>query len=133
LTRWENPWLSGDIFTLAEVDAVAIFGGEISMGHVFDLDHPFESGIYFSVGNAVGANWGAGVGGGYAWNDIEGFAISADANLGDLSLTGFIDEQGRWNGGAASYGIGVGASISGGRTWTLSPRAIVEILQSHSE
>jgi RHS repeat-associated protein len=53
-----------DIFIGIEADLVGIFGIEGGAGIVFDTDNWSESGIYGTVGPAVGANVGIGVGGG---------------------------------------------------------------------
>ena len=117
--------LSGDIFTVADIDLVGLTGMEISIGQVLDLDHPLESGYYISFSNSTSASVGAAMGIGYVRREIEGKGASLDFNLKSISVTSLHDEQG-FNGASVTFGPGGGAAASYGQTWAISPRSVIE-------
>jgi hypothetical protein len=119
--------LSGDLFGTIELDVVTpLFGFEVSISAVLDLDHPLESGLNFSGGLAAGMNLGIGADAGYVVRDIEGQTpLTLDINAGPISLTVLTDDE-ELNGFVGSVGYGKGVSISSQKSVTLSPRAIID-------
>jgi len=103
-----DPRGLADIYLFGEVDGAIGIAGEISIGIVFDTDHPWQSGIFGSMGTGWGLSAGAAGGIGYAPRDIEGVSWGADANLGIVSLAPSWDATG-WNGGSVTWGPGLGA------------------------
>lgn len=121
----DTPLLSGDLFTIVDLDLTAIYGPEISFGSVFDLDQLLDSGWYFSFNESTGINVGAAVGAGWVAREIEGDGAALDVNLKVVSPTLLFDDQGT-NGAAFTVGPGWGASGSTGKTWTLSPNSLLK-------
>ncbi|MFC3815035.1 RHS repeat-associated core domain-containing protein [Lysobacter sp. GCM10012299] len=117
-----------DTFVYGEIDFVPVIGAEISGGLVIDWDTPMDSGLFVSPALAGGVNFGAALGAGHVTGDIEGDGESLDSNIVEYSPTVLIDDKGEIQGGAISIGPGIGASYSRGKTYTLSPNAILRAL-----
>lgn len=121
----------GDLYLGAQGELTALFGVSFGIGAVIDLDHPYESGIYFSPGMTCGINCGASVGVGYTPADVEGPSVNVDVSVGPISVTGsgmignldypYTTTQG---GGQIGVGVGFGASAGLGETYTLSPQGV---------
>jgi hypothetical protein len=118
-----------DIFIGGEIDLVGIFGIELGGGIIIDLDTPFDSGIYLSTAVAGGLNVGVGVGGGVVINgDLEGRALALDGNiLGGSGVIGVGEDGGVLVGG--SVGPGIGGSVSGGQTSSLSIQNVIDFFR----
>lgn len=115
-----------DVYVGIEIDLVKIIGIEISGGVVWDTDTPSESGLFGTIGPAIGDNIGASVGAGFALRDIEGVGpINGDINVGKVSGQVTSDEKGP-QGGGLSYGPGAGASLSRTDTGTVTFKEIKE-------
>jgi hypothetical protein len=115
-----------DIFVGGEIDLVGIFGIELGGGLVIDLDSPLDSGIFVSGGVGAGINVGAGVGGGLViGGDLEGEAVTLDVNFGAGSGIGGMGSDGSVVVGG-SYGPGIGGSVTGSSTGTLSIQDVID-------
>jgi RHS repeat-associated protein len=107
-----------DIFYGVEGDLVGVTGVEGGFGIVIDTDNLGESGLYGTIGPAVGANVGVSHGGGIV-NEVEGWSYSIDANVGVVSPVIVADNSG-FNGVAFGKGPGLGMSVSATYTGTYS-------------
>lgn len=114
----------GDIFAGVELDVVGIIGFEAGFGLVLDTDDLMNSGIYGTIGPAVGANVGIGVGAGIV-EEINEWSYGLDANIGAVSPT-FIGDKNGFNGMGLSGGIGAGLSASATYTETYSISEMVD-------
>jgi RHS repeat-associated protein len=108
-----------DVFFGYEVDAVGINGFEFGGGLVLDFDNFGDSGFYVNGGPGSGANFGYGLGGGFALREIEGWGTDVDISGGVASPVFLFDDQG-FNGLAAGVGPGKGVSFSATFTETYS-------------
>ena len=100
-----------EIFAVAEGEAAAVVGVDLSMLLTVDFSHGWESGLYKSQGPAFGLTAGVAYGGGFALRDVEGYSTNFDANVGDWSGTASWDDRG-FNSLAATVGPGIGAAFS---------------------
>jgi hypothetical protein len=123
--------LPGSLFLTLEFDLVGGQGFEGSISFVIDFEDILNSGLNFSGGEARGVNVGVAIGIGVVRGSLEGrMPLGVDVNLpGGLSAAIMTDEQGL-SGGSLSYGLGGGLSVSSQRSWTLSPRKIMNWVNS---
>jgi len=111
---------SGDVYVYGEIDLTGWLGIEPQLGFVYDIDHPLESGLFFTGSISAGINVGVAGGIGYHSGDLEGWGGGVDVNVPytPVSLQGGTDFDGNPY-GAVSLGVGAGASanISNSHTW----------------
>ena len=124
--------LSGTFFLGLDIDLVAINGIEFSIYIAIDFDDLLNSGLNFTGGISSGANVGVAVVIGYVRGSIEGYMpLGFDANIGKLPISVSIlsDEHGI-SGGSIGVGPGGGISLSSQYSWTLSPRKVLDWVNS---
>jgi RHS repeat-associated protein len=127
-THWVDPLGLFDAFILAEGDLVGIFGIEGGVGIVIDTDALGESGVFRTIGPAVGANAGAAIGGGFVKRDLEGWSYNIDANIKVVSAGAIFDDFG-WAGAFGGWGPGIGVSASATHTATYSVNDFIRDIQ----
>jgi hypothetical protein len=117
-----GTWIAWDLAVYLEFDGALGIGIEFAFGVVLDFDGialTDDSGVFGTWGGALGANGGVGISVGFAQRETEGMSWNGDVNLGKLAVSASWDSEG-WNGGAASWGPGAGASFSVTDTSTYS-------------
>jgi hypothetical protein len=123
-----DPMGLADIFLSVEAELAVVVGVDVSIGIVYDTDHPWESGVFVSGGGALGATAGVGAGAGFALRDIEGPSYNGDANIWLVSGTASFDQPRleAFNGATVTVGPGVGGAYSETNTLTLTVRRVVD-------
>ncbi|MFN9604708.1 MAG: RHS repeat-associated core domain-containing protein, partial [Planctomycetota bacterium] len=123
---------SGDVYVYGEIDLTGLLGIEPQLGFVYDIDHPLESGVFYTGSISMGINVGVAGGIGYHSGDLEGWGSGVDVNVPytPVSLQGGTDFDGNPY-GAVSFGRGSGASanISNSHTWQW-PVQLVDFVHS---
>ncbi len=108
-----------EIYIFGQGDLTGIFGGQVNLGIVINLDNPSQSGFFGGINFSTGASVGVSAGLGYAPREIEGRGYNVDVNGLDISATATFDDKGS-NGFAVGGGPGIGASASAGCTKSIS-------------
>jgi hypothetical protein len=103
-------FLNRDYTAGYEVDLVPGIGFEAFAGIVYDAENILNSGISFSLGPALGWNWGAAYVGGSV-KDVEGFSWTVDINYWGCP-TFVFDESFDFSGLIGGWGPGKGISGS---------------------
>ena len=114
---------SSGLFVGVEADFVPLYGVELGAGIVANTDNLSDSGVYGSIGDAAGANIGAGFCAGYM-DEFNGPSKTFDISYGPISVTlsGTQDETNGpitgFNGIQVCTGAGLGGSVADSVTET---------------
>ena len=114
--------LHGDITIGLNLNFVGMIGFDVSVGLVFDIDDPSQSGMFISGGFAVGASFSASLFSGYTSGDIEADnAGTFSIGYGPVGGNVGIDNEGKVSGNLAGSipGIGIDAGINFSKQHTI--------------
>jgi hypothetical protein len=103
-----------ELFWTSDIDLISGQDKESNLGGVWNINTG-NTGVFGSRGEGIGLNYGAGIGGGFAFRDIGGWGWSVDFNVLGISVSVLLDGKGP-NGLLLAVGPGIGASVSKAKT-----------------